>query len=128
MNIELTILLLLLVIAFVIIIISIFAKIICDNYSFHGTSCPKGCVRGVCNKSSSDEDKDSCKYDFQCDYCKDNKTDQFYIDLNNNREIIPLYYTSKNMDKDDIYKLNDMINKNNKYIQALDEKIKIMNS
>ena len=48
--------------------------------------CPKGCVRGNCNRKNGD-----CKYDFQCQYCSDAKTNNFYVDFNDERKIIPLY-------------------------------------
>ncbi len=137
MDIFVTILLLLVVIIIVIMIISFFAKITTDNYmkdimmpiqgkSFGLKDCPKGCIRGTCN-GKGDGNK-SCKYDFQCDYCKDKKTGMFYVDFDNDREILPLYDESKNMNKDDIHKLNDMINKNNDYIKKLDEKIEMINN
>lgn len=88
--------------------------------------CPKGCIRGVCNKSNNDN---SCKYDFQCDYCQDKKTNMFYVNFETEkeREIIPVY-EEKSLNYNQTELLNKEINKNNTYINALNKKIKIMNT
>jgi hypothetical protein len=86
--------------------------------------CLPGCIRGACKKTN---DNNSCKFDFQCEYCQDNKTNMFYVDNTNDIEILPLYQEeSLNIDQQN--KLNDLIDDNNKYILDLNKKIKIINS
>lgn len=38
--------------------------------------CLPGCIRGMCKKNNSNN---SCKYDFQCQYCQDKDTNMFYV-------------------------------------------------
>jgi hypothetical protein len=88
--------------------------------------CLSGCVRGTCKKSNN---KNSCKYDFQCQYCQDNKTNMFYVNFDDERRIVPLYEEEEgvlNNSQENL--LNDSIKENNIYIGQLNNKIKIMNS
>ena len=56
--------------------------------------CKKGCTRGVCRTKNSNS-KELCKYDFQCNYCKDRNTKNFYVDLTNYEEVQPIYDEQK---------------------------------
>lgn len=129
-----------LTILFVILFIFFFAKIINqDNMKEYDVLsdikgngknmnyCLDGCVRGACEKNKS---PDSCKFDFQCQYCQDKNTNMFYVDFNNKneKELLPLYEEESNMSIDQKNMLNDNIEKNNKYIEDLNKKIKYMNS
>lgn len=89
--------------------------------------CLNGCVRGMCNKTDLDN---SCKYDFQCQYCQDEKTNMFYVDFNNDKEkeIIPIYEEEQNLNKSQTDLLNESIKNNNNYINELNNKIKMMNN
>ncbi len=96
-------------------------------------NCPKGCKRGICelkekNKSVKPE-KGDCQYDFECQYCEDNNTGQFYVggNFDNQIKIIPTY-EQKDNSKDDLSLLNQDIEKNNIYVHKLNEKIKYENS
>lgn len=88
--------------------------------------CLPGCVRGACNKSNK---SNSCKYDFQCDYCQDKDTNMFYVNFETekDKEIVPLYEEEK-LNNNQSELLNKSINKNNVYITELNKKIKIMNN
>ena len=136
-----TIIIIIFVILFVILFITLFAKLVSEtNYGFHQYQvlnlplkdksqdmnyCLSGCVRGSCNPNNS---KNSCKYGFQCQYCQDRKTDMFYVDFNDEREIVPLYEEESKLNYNQKIKLNQSIEKNNQYIQLLNDKIKILNS
>jgi hypothetical protein len=87
--------------------------------------CLPGCVRGSCKPNNQ---KNSCKYGFQCQYCQDLKTNMFYVDFNDEREIIPLYEEDKKLNYRQKNRLNESIEKNNKYIELLNKKIMLMNS
>ena len=89
--------------------------------------CLPGCVRGVCNKTKSKTSK-KCLYDFQCQYCQDINTNMFYVNFDNEREIVPLYEEEKALNINQKQKLNDEIAKNNKYINLVNTKIMTMNS
>jgi hypothetical protein len=87
--------------------------------------CLNGCTRGSCVKNNS---PNSCKYDFQCNYCQDKKTNMFYVDFNNNieKEIIPIYEEENlNLTQKDM--LNESIENNNEYIKELNDRIKNLN-
>ena len=96
-------------------------------------NCPPGCLRGVCSEEalSSQEEEGSgkpCEYDFQCNYCKDPSTNQFYVNFSQNpkRKIVPVYeeeWLGTIAEK----KLNDEIKKNNEYIKKLNQHIKEVN-
>jgi hypothetical protein len=90
--------------------------------------CPEGCIRGVCKKNKNI--KESCKYDFQCQYCQDKSTQMFYVDTNNlyEQEILPIYEEEEKLNPVQKYLLNDEINENNKYINLLNKRIKSINS
>lgn len=88
--------------------------------------CKKGCVRGVCKSKKSKTSK-FCKYDFQCNYCKDRKTDQFYVDLTNYEEVLPDYNVQEELSKSQSEDLNNEINDNNDYIDDLNEQIRKYN-
>ncbi len=96
-------------------------------------NCPIGCERGVCTlKEKNKKQKPSnneCQYDFECQYCEDKKTKQFYVGGNyqNEIKIIPTYEQPK-INKDDLSLLNKDINENNLYIHKLNEKIRYENS
>ena len=84
--------------------------------------CPSGCVRGTCVKGKK------CTYDFQCQYCYDQKTKMFYANFDQARNILPVLQEEKRLSvlqKDD---LNIMIDDNNKYIKKLNTQIRKINS
>lgn len=85
--------------------------------------CPKGCIRGACNKKMG-----GCNYDFQCQYCNDQKTNMFFVDMNDERQIIPLYEEEEKLNSNQKNRLNESISKNNEYIEILNKKIIMMNS
>jgi hypothetical protein len=89
----------------------------------HMNLCPTGCSLGVCKKGSG-----QCKYDFQCEYCSDKNTNTFYVEFDNDREILPLYEEEKKMNNSQKNTLNDMIKTNNDYISELNKKIVMMNN
>jgi len=138
-------LILILIILFIIIFIALFVKLSFPvendtlKYSIIKTGngknmnlCPNGCTRGSCKKLSSNEIKNSknyCKYNFQCNYCQDRKTNQFYVDpdFNNEKEILPIYEESKHLVISQKDMLNDAIKKNNDYIVELNKKIRNAN-
>ena len=82
--------------------------------------CLPGCIRGVCGQKG----KNNCKYDFQCQYCQDVKTNMFYVNFDKEREIVPLYEEERNLTIPQKNLLNDEIIKNNEYIHKLNDKIK----
>ncbi len=88
--------------------------------------CPIGCLRGVCvDKEKNKEGKIGiCQYDFQCQYCEDVGTGQFYVGGNyeNEKKIIPTY-EQKQIRDDDFDRLNQDIQKNNDYVKKLNEEI-----
>jgi len=89
----------------------------------HMNLCPSGCYRGTCQKGTG-----NCKYDFQCEYCADKKTNNFYVEFDNDRQILPLYEEEKHMNNKQKSTLNNMIEENNKYINDLNKKINNMNN
>ena len=95
--------------------------------------CPKGCSRGSCkiSRSENEEDDDNhCKFNFQCNYCQDEVTNRFYVnpDMQNEKEILPIYEESKNLVLSQKDLLNEAIQKNNDYIIDLNKRIVNMNS
>jgi hypothetical protein len=88
--------------------------------------CLPGCVRGTCQKTKN---KNSCRYDFQCQYCQDSNTNMFYVNFDDERTIVPLYEEEEGIltDKQENL-LNDSIKENNIYIRQLNNKIRILNS
>jgi hypothetical protein len=140
-----TIIILVLLVFFIIFIIEVYSKFskpdIADQEmgmydvqeSVHGNGknmnqCLQGCVRGVCNRNKNGNNNNSCKYDFQCQYCNDKNTNQFYVDFNDERRIIPLYEEQNKLTNEQDNALNKSIYKNNQYINMLNHKIEIMNS
>ena len=87
--------------------------------------CLEGCIRGTCKKSNL---KNSCKNDFQCQYCQDKKTNMFYVNFDNEREIVPLYEEDNKLNEEEKLLLNESIKKNNIYIDQLNHRIEILNS
>jgi hypothetical protein len=87
--------------------------------------CLEGCIRGTCKKSNSNN---SCKNDFQCQYCQDKKTNMFYVNFDNEREIVPLYEEEDKLGDEEKLLLNESIKKNNIYIDQLNHRIEILNS
>jgi hypothetical protein len=87
-------------------------------------TCLPGCIRGVCSGKGGN----NCKYDFQCQYCQDVKTNMFYVNFDNEREIVPLYQEEKNLTLPQKNLLNNEIKKNNEYIHKLNERIKLIES
>ena len=85
--------------------------------------CPKGCDRSVCKEKNTKEGH--CQYDFQCQYCEDRHTHQFYVGGNyeNERKIIPTLEQPKIKD-DDFEQLNKDIKENNQYVKELNKEIK----
>ena len=99
--------------------------------------CPPKCVRGQCNTSKvvnkgieSEDSSNKCKYDFQCQYCQDKKTNMFYVNFDKEREILPIYAEEEEhkLTYNQELRLNNDIKTNNKYIGELNKKIKLMNS
>jgi hypothetical protein len=95
--------------------------------------CPIGCNRGSCQKLNNKQLSglnNYCKYNFQCNYCQDRVTNQFYVhpDLTNEKEILPIYEESKYLVINQTDLLNEDIKKNNEYIIDINNKIKKMNS
>ncbi len=98
--------------------------------------CPKGCIRGTCNLNTNNTDQNNinknnnCKYDFQCQYCQDTKTNNFYVSANMNHEknILPVYKEEKHMILTQKDLLNDEIKKNNEYIININKHIQKINS
>ena len=89
--------------------------------------CPKGCDRSVCKDKNTKEGH--CQYDFQCQYCEDRHTHQFYVGGNyeNETKIIPTYEQNP-IREEDIPPLNKDIEENNKYVNLLNEKIRKYNN
>jgi hypothetical protein len=85
--------------------------------------CPKGCIRGACNKKIR-----GCSYDFQCQYCRDDKTNMFFVDMNDESRIQALLEEEEKLNSTQKNMLNEEIEKNNKYIDLLNKKIVMMNS
>jgi hypothetical protein len=80
--------------------------------------CPKGCIRGRCKKSS-----DGCKNDIDCQYCKDTSTNMFYVNMDNERRILPILEEQKYLNLTQTDMLNNYIKDNNNYIKEMNEKI-----
>ena len=89
--------------------------------------CKKGCIRGVCQTKNSNS-KDFCKFDFECNYCKDRNTKNFYVDLTNYEEVQPAYSVQKKLSNDQTKSLNNEIEENNEYIDDLNDKIRNYNN
>ena len=89
--------------------------------------CLPGCVRGNCKKNNV---KNSCKYDFQCQYCQDKNTNMFYVNFDNERTIVPIYEEerSNKLNQKQESELNKTIKNNNIYITQLNNKIDMLNS
>ncbi len=89
--------------------------------------CPKGCDRSMCKEKNTKEGH--CQYDFQCQYCEDRHTHQFYVGGNyeNETKIIPTYEQNP-IREEDISPLNKDIEENNKYVNQLNEKIRQYNN
>jgi len=87
--------------------------------------CPKGCIRGVCEKKNGSK----CKHDYNCNYCRDETTNMFYVNssLQNEDKILPEYEESKKITKSSRDILNEKILANNLYIDNLNNKIKEIN-
>ena len=91
-------------------------------------NCPVGCVRGACNhKNNNNKLSHMCTFDYQCQYCNDNKTNMFYVsgDYEYDKEINPKY--AENQKPTELDNLNNSIKNNNKYIDELNISIKKMN-
>ena len=87
--------------------------------------CLPGCVRGTCTQPN--KNKNFCNYDFQCQYCQDKKTNMFYVNFDNEKEIVPIY-EEKSLNYKETELLNNLIKKDNDYIHLLNKQIKIFNS
>ena len=87
--------------------------------------CPVGCIRGTCDKKKN---KNNCKYDFQCQYCDDSKTQMFYVNFDEERHIVPLYQEEHKLSNNQTDDLNSTIKNNNEYIRKLNISIRKMNS
>ena len=88
--------------------------------------CKKGCTRGVCRTKNLNS-KELCKYDFQCNYCKDRNTKNFYVDLTNYEEVQPIYSVQEELNNKQRNSLNVEIEENNDYIDDLNDKIRKYN-
>jgi hypothetical protein len=86
--------------------------------------CPIGCHRGVCVDKNKEGKIGFCQFDFQCQYCEDGATGQFYVGGNyeNEKKIIPTY-EQKVVRDDDMDRLNKDIETNNEYVKKLNEEI-----
>jgi len=142
MNKEINgLIILVLIVILVIICIAIFAKFTNNNSDILSYKvlmpikgdaskdmnyCLNGCVRGRCKIPSNKPN--TCKYDFQCEYCQDKDTNMFYVDFNKEREILPLYEEQKNLNYSQDQLLNHEIEENNEYIKKLNKQIKIDNN
>lgn len=86
--------------------------------------CPLGCDRGIC-KTKDSKNMNHCQYNFQCQYCEDRNTHQFYVGANfeNEQKIIPTY-SQKEIRSEDVFPLNKDIQNNNEYIKQLNKKIR----
>jgi signal recognition particle subunit SEC65 len=98
--------------------------------------CPYNCVRGNCNlsnivKKEIEEGKQGigvkCKHDYQCNYCKDPKTNQFYVNNYQEKHIIHELEEEPHLTPIQKHILNDDINGYNEYIHKLNDKIKKVN-
>lgn len=130
-----SLIILLLIVILVIICIAIFARLtnnhdvksyqvlmpIRREASNNMNYCLKGCVRGSCKLPSNNPD--TCKYDFQCNYCQDPITNMFYVDFNQERKIVPPYKEQKKLTISQDKLLNKEIEENNEYIKKLNKQI-----
>ena len=82
--------------------------------------CLRGCQRGACLDKSMKSGEKHCKFDFQCQYCRDKDTNMFYTNGNydNESNIVPEY---EDAEQNEIVSLNKMIKKNNLYIKDMNE-------
>jgi glutaredoxin len=82
--------------------------------------CLRGCQRGGCLNKSDKSGEKHCKFDFQCQYCRDKDTNMFYTNGNydNESNIVPEY---EDAEQNEIESLNKMIKKNNLYIKDMNE-------
>jgi predicted transport protein len=96
--------------------------------SDHMLSCPNGCIRGVCNKNNSNNKNNTCNYDFNCQYCIDKNTKNFYVNFNKERNIIPVLEEEENLNLSQKTLLNNYIQENNNYIKELNTEIKNYNN
>jgi hypothetical protein len=98
--------------------------------------CPPNCIRGRCNllykPQEEDEEEEKqyntkkiskCKYDYQCNYCKDPNTNQFYVNNYKEKEIINELEKKPHLTPIQKHILNDDINGYNEYIHKLNNKI-----
>lgn len=86
--------------------------------------CTKGCSRGTCKKNDV---PDGCRHDFECSYCTDRRTRQFYVDLTNYEKLTPTLDEQDKISNTQSETLNDHIEKNNDYIDELNNKIQDYN-
>ena len=140
-NLTSTVIILFLVVILIIIFIGLFAKFsnifpnpVMKEYDVqlpikddgkNMNICPEGCNRGMCNRTNSDN---SCKFDFQCQYCQDSKTNMFYANFDKEREIVPLYEEEELLTPKQENSLNKEISENNDYIHKLNNKIRMLNN
>lgn len=96
--------------------------------------CPYNCVRGNCNLSipyqkdkEKNQTKTKCKHDYQCNYCKDPKTNQFYVNNYQEKQIIHELEEEPRLTPIQKHILNDDIKGYNEYIHKLNNKIKKVN-
>jgi hypothetical protein len=100
-----------------------FKSIIQDNAK-NMSACPNGCVRGVCShkqRCTNPHQQNCCVYDFQCNYCKDPITQNYYLNSNANPRLAIAY--NKNVNNRQTEILNKKIKKQNEYIQKLNKEI-----
>jgi len=88
----LTIIIIIVIIYFIILLLSKYSNINVVDSEMHSyyvdtiikddgknmNYCLPGCIRGICNKNKINN---SCKHDYQCQYCQDKVTNMFYVDL-----------------------------------------------
>ena len=94
--------------------------------------CPKGCDRGVCKHKAhctNPNKQNCCIYDFQCNYCKDPVTQNYYLDSASNPKLTMKYNETnrKNQNTSDLSQLNNKIKLQNEYISKLNKEVYLIN-
>lgn len=104
-----------------------FQSIYKDN-SKNLKNCPKGCIRGVCSNKSNNNSSQYCKYDFNCNYCNDVDTENYYLDTVSNPKLTQKYNSiQQELNENNINDINKKIKEQNIYINKLNQQIKKMN-
>ena len=77
--------------------------------------------------SGTSPTRSRCKHDYECNYCKDPKTNQFYVNNYQEKQIIHELEEEPHSTPAQIHTLNDDINGYNDYIHKLNNKIQKVN-